>query len=62
MRIKKEDAPMHVIFIGNESDDKSIAMCYNYLKEKYIREKVLKTNERDACLGDICKSEYRGAS
>lgn len=38
---------MHIEFIPGEYSDKGRALCYKYLKEKYIREKVNKDANTD---------------
>jgi hypothetical protein len=53
---------MHINIIEGEHNDRSLSMCYNYLMEKYIREKVNKTDGESSDNRDICESEYRGAS
>lgn len=52
---------MHINFSNGEHNDKSIAMCYNYIKEKYIKEKVVQANDGNSCFSNIRKSEHRAA-
>ncbi len=52
---------MNVKFIKGECYDKSIALCYNYIREQALKEEQKKV-KKDANNRNIYKSEHRGAS
>lgn len=53
---------MHVELIVGKNSDKRRAMCYNLLKELYIKEVILKeqvNNDESVNNGNLCESEHR---
>lgn len=54
---------MHITFIPGEFADKTRALCYNYIKAKYLQE--LKKKRKGDNLNDgsnLRAGEYRGTS
>jgi len=52
---------MKVKFIKGECYDKSIGLCYNYIREQVLKEEQEKV-KNDADSRDLCKGQHRGAS